>query len=172
MYKPMLIRNSLCRRASGFSHWRKRKLSGLVTEADVEHWTEDDIWPYMEHVLEVFGFDRIMFGSDWPVCLLALNMASGSLWSRRSPAVLRKRSDGVCFTRRLVFIDSKRGLRPALRFRFRQSPSFCAGSGACGRIARLLLLRYSSFLLLLPAPGSPRNVRAFCLLDPRLGQLL
>ncbi len=72
MYKPMLIRNSLCRRASGFSHWRKRKLSGLVTEADVEHWTEDDIWPYMEHVLEVFGFDRIMFGSDWPVCLLGI----------------------------------------------------------------------------------------------------
>jgi len=46
---------------------------------------------------EVFRFDRVMFGSDWPVCLLGLNMASGSLGSRRQPAVLRKCCDGVFF---------------------------------------------------------------------------
>ncbi len=47
------------------------KLSGLVTEADWNHWREEDIEPYLEVVLEAFGSDRLMFGSDWPVCLLA-----------------------------------------------------------------------------------------------------
>jgi L-fuconolactonase len=45
------------------------KLSGLVTEA-AEDWTVDDIAPYAEHVLTVFGPDRVMWGSDWPVCRL------------------------------------------------------------------------------------------------------
>jgi L-fuconolactonase len=47
------------------------KLSGMITEADHEHWTVDDLRPYVEHALECFGFRRVMFGSDWPVCLLA-----------------------------------------------------------------------------------------------------
>ena len=47
------------------------KLSGMVTEADLKAWTADDLRPYVEHVVEVFGLDRVMFGSDWPVCLLA-----------------------------------------------------------------------------------------------------
>lgn len=47
------------------------KLSGMVTEADTHSWKPADILPYMEHVLKVFGADRLMFGSDWPVCLLA-----------------------------------------------------------------------------------------------------
>lgn len=47
------------------------KLSGLVTEADHEHWKEADIKPYLEVVFEAFGPQRLMFGSDWPVCLLA-----------------------------------------------------------------------------------------------------
>ncbi|MDB5081811.1 MAG: amidohydrolase 2 [Chloroflexi bacterium] len=47
------------------------KISGLVTEADQENWTEDNLAPYVSHVLEVFGEDRVMFGSDWPVALLA-----------------------------------------------------------------------------------------------------
>ncbi len=46
------------------------KLSGMVTEAR-RNWTLDDIRPYFEHVLEMFGPSRLMFGSDWPVCLLA-----------------------------------------------------------------------------------------------------
>lgn len=48
------------------------KLSGIVTEADVDHWTVAGIRPYMSHVIEVFGFERVMFGSDWPVCLLGI----------------------------------------------------------------------------------------------------
>jgi L-fuconolactonase len=45
------------------------KLSGLVTEADPD-WSTDDLAPFGEHLLNVFGPDRVMFGSDWPVCLL------------------------------------------------------------------------------------------------------
>lgn len=47
------------------------KLSGLVTEADWKHWKADDFKPYLDVVFEAFGADRVMFGSDWPVCLLA-----------------------------------------------------------------------------------------------------
>lgn len=47
------------------------KLSGLVTEADWQHWTPGDFDPYLDVVFESFGADRLMFGSDWPVCLLA-----------------------------------------------------------------------------------------------------
>ncbi len=45
------------------------KLSGLVTEAD-EGWTPDDLRPFTHHVLDIFGTDRVMWGSDWPVCRL------------------------------------------------------------------------------------------------------
>jgi L-fuconolactonase len=47
------------------------KLSGMVTEADPARWTSDDLRPYADTVLEAFGPDRTMFGSDWPVCTLA-----------------------------------------------------------------------------------------------------
>jgi L-fuconolactonase len=47
------------------------KLSGLVTEASWSSWTPGDLGPSVDHALEVFGPDRLLFGSDWPVCLLA-----------------------------------------------------------------------------------------------------
>jgi L-fuconolactonase len=47
------------------------KLSGLVTEADWRHWTPNDLRPFVQTALELFGPDRLMFGSDWPVCELA-----------------------------------------------------------------------------------------------------
>jgi L-fucono-1,5-lactonase len=47
------------------------KISGLITEADQTHWKTDDFTFYLEHVAEVFGWERICWGSDWPVCLLA-----------------------------------------------------------------------------------------------------
>ena len=47
------------------------KLSGMLTEADPASWTADDLRPYAGTVLEAFGPDRLMFGSDWPVCTLA-----------------------------------------------------------------------------------------------------
>jgi L-fuconolactonase len=47
------------------------KLSGVVTEADHASWTIEDIKPYVVHTLDVFGEDRVVFGGDWPVALLA-----------------------------------------------------------------------------------------------------
>jgi L-fuconolactonase len=47
------------------------KLSGLVTEADWQHWTPEDIHPYLDVAFEAFGPARLMIGSDWPVCLVA-----------------------------------------------------------------------------------------------------
>jgi L-fuconolactonase len=47
------------------------KVSGLVTEADWLGWRADDLRPFVNAALEIFGPDRLMFGSDWPVCLVA-----------------------------------------------------------------------------------------------------
>ena len=47
------------------------KISGMVTEADWQNWKQDDFTPYIDVVVNAFGSDRIMFGSDWPVCLVA-----------------------------------------------------------------------------------------------------
>jgi L-fuconolactonase len=47
------------------------KLSGMVTEADWNAWKPADLVPYVQRVVDWFGEDRLMFGSDWPVCLLA-----------------------------------------------------------------------------------------------------
>jgi len=47
------------------------KLSGLLTEADWDDWRAADVTPYLDTVLEAFGADRCMIGSDWPVCTLA-----------------------------------------------------------------------------------------------------
>lgn len=51
------------------------KLSGMVTEADLQDWKEADFRPYLDTVLEAFGPGRLMYGSDWPVCLLAADYA-------------------------------------------------------------------------------------------------
>lgn len=47
------------------------KLSGMVTEADHDRWRVDQLRPYVDAALEAFGPERLMFGSDWPVCRLA-----------------------------------------------------------------------------------------------------
>ena len=63
---------------AGFSAERGHvwcKLSGLVTEADWSGWTPADLRPYVRHALELFGPDRCLYGSDWPVCLLAADYA-------------------------------------------------------------------------------------------------
>jgi len=58
------------RTLSGFPNiWCK--ISGLVTEADHQNWQKEDLKPYIDHVLECFGFDRTMYGGDWPVARLA-----------------------------------------------------------------------------------------------------
>lgn len=47
------------------------KISGLVTEAKWNSWRKDDFTPYLDAVVEMFGTDRLMYGSDWPVCTLS-----------------------------------------------------------------------------------------------------
>ena len=47
------------------------KVSGLVTEADMERWTPEDLKPYIDHVIACFGIDRVMYGGDWPVAFQA-----------------------------------------------------------------------------------------------------
>ena len=66
------------------------KLSGMVTEADRDRWRIEDLRPYAETVLDAFGPDRVMFGTDWPVCLLAASYAevceaADQLTARLSP---------------------------------------------------------------------------------------
>jgi L-fuconolactonase len=69
--------------AAGLAAWRKAvtplaelpnvyaKLSGLVTEAYWNTWRPSDLYPFVDAAIELFGPQRLMFGSDWPVCLLA-----------------------------------------------------------------------------------------------------
>ena len=52
------------------------KLSGMVTEANFTTWSEDQLKPYFDVVLEAFGPGRLLFGSDWPVCLVATSYKS------------------------------------------------------------------------------------------------
>ena len=47
------------------------KISGIITEADHNTWSKEDIFPYLDIIFNAFEIDRLMFGSDWPVCLLA-----------------------------------------------------------------------------------------------------
>ena len=47
------------------------KISGLVAYADPAKWTIEDLRPFVDHAIASFGWDRVMFGSDWPVCTLA-----------------------------------------------------------------------------------------------------
>jgi L-fuconolactonase len=64
------------------------KMSGLATEADHRHWTEDQLRPYMNVVLEAFTPKRVMFGSDWPVCLVAVDYGAWVKIVERSVAAL------------------------------------------------------------------------------------
>ena len=61
---------SLIRRVADFPDVHC-KLSGMVTEADHARWSPSSLAPYVDHVVDVFGVDRLLFGSDWPVCRLA-----------------------------------------------------------------------------------------------------
>ena len=51
------------------------KLSGLTTEADHEHWSDAELLPYIDTALQTFGPSRLIYGSDWPVCLLATSLS-------------------------------------------------------------------------------------------------
>lgn len=74
--KPEIRKGELGEWKSRLSELARRehcycKMSGVVTEADWPTWTAAELQPYLEVALESFGPERLMFGSDWPVCLLA-----------------------------------------------------------------------------------------------------
>ncbi|AHW60563.1 L-fuconolactonase [Draconibacterium orientale] len=79
--KPKIKINELAPWAKNIKELAKRenvscKISGMVTEADYKLWTEEQLNPYFETVLEAFGPSRLLFGSDWPVCLVATNYSN------------------------------------------------------------------------------------------------
>lgn len=79
--KPMIRRGVFAPWAEamrGFRSHREHvwcKLSGMVTEADWQGWSADDLRPYVAETLDIFGSKRCLFGSDWPVCTLAATYA-------------------------------------------------------------------------------------------------
>lgn len=76
------------------------KMSGVATAADRENWTREDVQPYIETVIEAFGFDRLAFGSDWPVMLLATRIPQ---WFGVVREVVASCSDAE---RRKLFVDT------------------------------------------------------------------
>lgn len=78
------------------------KISGLVTNADWEAWRPEDLRPYVVHVIECFGWERVMFGSDWPVCTLA---ATFQQWL---DALLDLTSEAGADEREKLFYDNAR----------------------------------------------------------------
>jgi L-fuconolactonase len=74
--KPLIGRNELSPWKEHIRELAKRanvscKISGMVTEADYQNWSPEQLQPYFEVVMDAFGPDRLLFGSDWPVCLVA-----------------------------------------------------------------------------------------------------
>lgn len=70
------------------------KISGVVAYAEPASWTVETIRPYVEHVIQSFGWERIVWGSDWPVCTLASNIDAGlSTWVAATHALLKGCSD-------------------------------------------------------------------------------
>jgi L-fuconolactonase len=74
--KPLIAKHELSLWKENIQELARRenvscKISGMVTEADFNSWTPQQLQPYFVVVLEAFGADRLLFGSDWPVCLVA-----------------------------------------------------------------------------------------------------
>lgn len=76
MAKPYIKKGEINRWSSFMTEMARNpnvfcKVSGLVTEADWHHWSKKDFFPYLDVVFKHFSPDRLLFGSDWPVCLVA-----------------------------------------------------------------------------------------------------
>lgn len=88
------------------------KLSGFVTEADHANWKAEDFEPYLAHLLDCFGPDRLIYGSDWPVCTLAASYAQvrgllSDFVERHCP---EHRKAIFAETARAVYLDGKEGM--------------------------------------------------------------
>jgi len=105
--KPRIKSNELEPWAKNIRELAKRenvscKISGMVTEADYKNWTKEQLKPYFDVVLEAFGPQRLLYGSDWPVCLVATGYAN---WLKLVQANLAQLSDdeqGLIFYKNAV----------------------------------------------------------------------
>lgn len=80
MAKPEIRKGESARWSAGIREMARRahvfcKISGLVTEADPQHWTQEELRPYFDVALEAFGPERLMIGTDWPVLTLGCTYA-------------------------------------------------------------------------------------------------
>lgn len=76
------------------------KISGLATEADHQHWTREQLRPYIEHAITTFGLERVMYGGDWPVATLATG------WQRWVDTINWATPDLDDETRQKLFVDN------------------------------------------------------------------
>ena len=93
--KPKIKLNEIEPWAKNMKELAKRenvscKISGMVTEADFKKWTPEQLQPYFDVVLDAFGPSRLMYGSDWPVCLVATEYSD---WLQLVKQVLLSFSD-------------------------------------------------------------------------------
>ena len=107
------------------------KLSGVTTEAEHKTWTRDQLRPYIDHVIECFGPDRILYGGDWPVSELAgsylqwlydARLGDGRLFARRQAQALPRQCDQGLSARRLMDKASARAQRLQRRSAPRAGP--------------------------------------------------
>jgi predicted TIM-barrel fold metal-dependent hydrolase len=79
------------------------KISGVVAYADPDTWTAETLRPWVEHTISAFGWDRVVWGSDWPVCMLGGGLLP---WVAATHAIL----DGVSVDekRKLLSANAKR----------------------------------------------------------------
>jgi predicted TIM-barrel fold metal-dependent hydrolase len=90
----------LIRTLAGFPNVVACKISGVLADVDPARWNPEDLRPYFDHLVECFGWQRVMFGSDWPVCTLAATFKS---WV---DAVLQLTQDRTEAERGLLFRDN------------------------------------------------------------------
>ena len=93
--KPLIAKHELSLWKENIQELARRenvscKISGMVTEADFNSWTPPQLQPYFDVVLEAFGADRLLFGSDWPVCLVATSYKNWMDLVRKSISELSK----------------------------------------------------------------------------------
>lgn len=78
------------------------KLSGMVTEADFSNWTEEQLQPYFDVVLSAFQPSRLMFGSDWPVCLVGVDYDNWLQLVRKSISSFSKDEQALILGRNAI----------------------------------------------------------------------
>lgn len=107
--KPKIKMNEIENWSKNIKELAKRKnvsckISGMVTEADYKNWIPEELQPYFNMVLEAFGPSRLLFGSDWPVCLVATEYQAWLLLMQKVFAGLSSEEQNQIFYQNAVRI--------------------------------------------------------------------